>query len=1532
MMGLRALLGAGSRRQLDDYDGRSSVRRLGLMMAIPLASVLWLSVLDRSLSRMWRLWRFWAVVLVVLLGVGFLQSGVASASGLPEIEVKHMTEIEEWVYRGGGIKDPLPCGETCMALWNAEHKEARVAQKLWDQLGVFYTEKTHLWGSLSELRNTLNESGSFALGTSPVRVGWHIGNGEGSKWMEIVGPTAPSVSIGCGTRTVFYVAGDELGSSFYERPHALGNAWYLIGCNNGPIVAEYAYGENPLQPNSKCNKNSFNFDVPGWIRQEWWWNLCGEGFYEGNEVYAPIYAEGYYQNFHFGRIEDWTGQKVEGESTRNVQTIGRSDPGQTAVKEAIEKMLEESESPTRHWVQWVLEGEKGADPLEKTPSEELGSLKSSTPECFSGKPVNCATGNEVESQTDLTVGGRGPGLRMTRTYNAQFAAKQSTPGPFGYGWTDSYSAHVILSEEQKMATVYQDDGSTVGFFRSGEKWVPANPLVQATLVSEEGGYLYTLPNQTVLHFNTSGQLASETDRNGNSLTMSRNGEGRLESVSDPAGRKLVFAYNSEGLVESVTDPMGHIVKYSYETGNLASVTLPGEAAANWQFKYDSRHRLTSTTDGRGGKTTNEYDGEDRVISQTDAAERTLTFQYEPSRTRITNKATGAVTDEHFSSDNEPISVTHGYGTASASTVEMGYDSAGNLASVSDGNKHTTKYEYDSAGDRIKMIDSNGHETKWTYNSTHDVETVTTPKGETTTIKRDSHGNAETISRPAPGSTTQITTYKYDSHGNVESVEDSLKRVWKYEYDNAGDRTAEVDPEGDKRTWGYNEDSQETSTVSPRGNVTGGEPSKYTTTIERDARGRTQKVTDALGHVTKYAYDADGNLETVTDPNNHATTYTYDPDNEQIKVKKANGIVTETGYDGAGRVTSQTDGNKHETKYVRNILEQVTEEIDPLGRKTTKEYDAGGNLKKLTDAAARTTTYTYDPANRLTEVSYSDGKTHAVKYEYDADGDRTSMVDGTGTSSYTYDQLDRLTESKDGHGDKTSYEYDLANQQTKITYPNGNAVTQAYDKAGRLEKVTDWLEHTTKFAYDPDSNLVTTTFPTGTNNTDKYTYNEADEMSEVQMTKSAETLASLLYARDNDGQVKTITSKGLPGEEKPSYEYDTNNRLTKAGTNTYEYDSADNATKIPGSTNTYDNANELKTGTSITYTYDELGERIKRTPSSGAATTYGYDQAGNLISLARPKEPKTAEIKDTYAYDGNGLRASQTISGTTSFLAWDLTGSLPVVLNDGANSYIYGPGALPVEQISSGGTVTYLHHDQQGSTRLLTSSTGTVIGSTTFDAYGNKTGSTGTSTTPLGYDSQYTGDAGLIYLRARSYDPSTAQFMSVDPLYEGTNTLAHATAEQYVAAAMRSANGSGPYVYANDNPMGNYDPTGLLTVGICVHGEVNFIVHIGVSGCAQASTSGEVGGTVVGSAGLAQGAGVGATVGPQVSNAEHISELSGPFANAGGQLGVGPDISLEGFGAPGECGPVVGGGVSAGFGAGVARWLGGSYTGTWSVSF
>jgi RHS repeat-associated protein len=400
-----------------------------------------------------------------------------------------------------------------------------------------------------------------------------------------------------------------------------------------------------------------------------------------------------------------------------------------------------------------------------------------------------------------------------------------------------------------------------------------------------------------------------------------------------------------------------------------------------------------------------------------------------------------------------------------------------------------------------------------------------------------------------------------------------------------------------------------------------------------------------------------------------------------------------------------------------------------------------------------------------------------------------MTDGTGTTKYEYDQLDRLTETENGHKEVVKYEYSLAGDQTKITYPNGKAVTRAFDKDGRLEKVTDWNSKETKFSYDPDSDLKATVFPSETKDEDTYAYNDADEMSEVKMLKGTETLASLAYnTRDNDGQVKTITSKGLPGEEKPTYEYDTNSRLTKGAGVAYEYDSSNNPTKIGTGTYKYNSGNELETGPSLTYTYNEEGQRTKTKPTTGPATSYGYDQAGNLLSVERPKEGEVAEIKDSYAYNGDGLRVSQTISGTTTYMAWDTAEELPLLLSDGTNSYIYGPGGLPIEQINiSTGATTYLHHDQQGSTRLLTGSSGTVTGKCTYSAYGVPT-CEGATTTPLGFDGQYTSsDTGLIYLRARTYDPATAQFLSVDADVASTGE---------------------PYSYGADNPVYSSDPTGL----------------------------------------------------------------------------------------------------------------------------
>jgi len=126
-------------------------------------------------------------------------------------------------------------------------------------------------------------------------------------------------------------------------------------------------------------------------------------------------------------------------------------------------------------------------------------------------------------------------------------------------------------------------------------------------------------------------------------------------------------------------------------------------------------------------------------------------------------------------------------------------------------------------------------------------------------------------------------------------------------------------------------------------------------------------------------------------------------------------------------------------------------------------------------------------------------------------------------------------------------------------------------------------------------------------------------------------------------------------------------------------------------------------------------------------------------------------------------------------------------------YVYGPSETSIEQINNTtGTMTYLHHDQAGSTRLLTGSTGTVTGKCTYGAYGAPT-CEGASTTPLGFDGQYTSaDTGLIYMRSRVYDPSTAQFLTVDPAVSLTRA---------------------PYNYAGDNPVNRVDPDGLSAEGI-----------------------------------------------------------------------------------------------------------------------
>ncbi|MPY91731.1 MAG: hypothetical protein GEV08_01315 [Acidimicrobiia bacterium] len=130
----------------------------------------------------------------------------------------------------------------------------------------------------------------------------------------------------------------------------------------------------------------------------------------------------------------------------------------------------------------------------------------------------------------------------------------------------------------------------------------------------------------------------------------------------------------------------------------------------------------------------------------------------------------------------------------------------------------------------------------------------------------------------------------------------------------------------------------------------------------------------------------------------------------------------------------------------------------------------------------------------------------------------------------------------------------------------------------------------------------------------------------------------------------------------------------------------------------------------------------------------------------------------------------------------------MLLSDGERAYLYGADGLPLEHVDlATGDVAYYHHDQLGSTRALTDTAGNLAGAATYTPYGALDSSTG-NTSPLGYAGQYTDpETGLQYLRARSYDPTTATFLTRDPIENVTRA---------------------PYAYTGGNPINRSDPSGL----------------------------------------------------------------------------------------------------------------------------
>lgn len=150
-----------------------------------------------------------------------------------------------------------------------------------------------------------------------------------------------------------------------------------------------------------------------------------------------------------------------------------------------------------------------------------------------------------------------------------------------------------------------------------------------------------------------------------------------------------------------------------------------------------------------------------------------------------------------------------------------------------------------------------------------------------------------------------------------------------------------------------------------------------------------------------------------------------------------------------------------------------------------------------------------------------------------------------------------------------------------------------------------------------------------------------------------------------------------------------------------------------------------------------------------------------------------------------------MAATTTNFVRDVSQGLPVVLQDGANTYVYGLSLISATDAAS--SQNYFLYDGLGSTTGLTNSSATLTDTYSYDVFGAVRSHSGSSTNYWQFTGQQSDSASnLYYMRARYYDPASGRFLTHDPM-PGQPT-APQTWNQYA--------------YASNNPTSRVDPTGL----------------------------------------------------------------------------------------------------------------------------
>ena len=969
--------------------------------------------------------------------------------------------------------------------------------------------------------------------------------------------------------------------------------------------------------------------------------------------------------------------------------------------------------------------------IEVHPAQVTGEIPTSG---FANDPVNVATGNFIEPETDLSFPGTfARNLNLKRMYNSLAVTNsQDIPsGVFGIGWSSTLDQRLEFDADK--ASWFTADGRILTFARegegfaraSGEAWwlTRAEPgsdayaRVEASqretqqqlkksrgldesadqALTQESFYWIVMNNaHESFGFSASGDWVSATDGHpSNTVVAFRDAQGQVTDLVHPGSQRGIRV-NYEALVQSTEAPEYRpISAYTYNTAGTEADT-PLMAA---EYSYEGEH-LTGVSTNAGVRSythtdaglirevinangivevTNTYDELGRVVHQLTEYGREVSYTYTPSLVTIVADAeTG---------DNSNLWTS---------------DSKGRLIGITatDGSRQTMRY--DSFGNRVGITERDGSRTTRVFDNRGRLKRERTPEGTDYTYGWDEHDRITGVSvrdarDPRNLGTPMTVSYEYtDSmNPNPSAVTDADGAQTLYDWDDRGLLTRVTDPTGVSTTFEYDAYGDLVLVTNGAGN---------TTTLIRDDHGRVIGVIDPLGRRGTATYNSSGALASIENADGARWTFAY----PELAVDSLPALVrnsTNTSG-GCGNLPTSVTGPYGATiRFTYNAGGEIASVTNPLGHTTEGTFDTWGNLVGLTTASGAVWKYVYDGLSQLVEATDPSGA--ATRYSYDLNGELSSVTDATGveikrrvdrqrgieeiadafSSSFIHtDIFGRVTsEQKRARGGSSAKKadvesefitYDAAGRPVEILDAAGGLTCYERDAAGRVLRVISAEGRIETYEYDTAGRVISHAVGLDTPGryTDEAGVSRVVEPSAWAITRLEYDAASQIIRRVNpDGTVEKIT-------------YDVCGRVTgvEAGVRvaSYEYDLCGRLVGVRDSAFgqrrfKYDAAGQMiqaadGLGFRTHFSYTATGQVCRVVDATGQVTDYEYDALDRLVRVIKAAGTVDESVQE-YAYDAAGrlIRAHDGVREYTHTYDYAAGGRLSHTCVDGVKAAEFG---------------------------------------------------------------------------------------------------------------------------------------------------------------------------------------------------------------------------------------------------------------------